>query len=82
MDASNAVQMVNNLSAGLCAAYPAQAEAIEANRAAYVERLTALDEELRAGLADLPHKDIFTFHEAFPYFARAYGLNVVGVVNR
>lgn len=82
LDASNAVQMVNNLSAGLCAAYPAQAEAIEANRAAYVERLTALDEELRAGLADLPHKDIFTFHEAFPYFARAYGLNVVGVVNR
>ena len=30
----------------------------------------------------LPNKDIFTFHEAFPYFARAYGLNVVGVVNR
>ena len=48
----------------------------------YAQRLTELDQELRDGLADLPRKDIITFHEAFPYFARAYGLNVVGVVNR
>lgn len=82
LDASNAVTMVNNLSAGLCEAFPNHAEAIEANRAAYTARLIALDEELRAGLADLPHKDVITFHEAFPYFADAYGLNVVGVVNR
>ena len=82
LDASNAVTMVNNLSAGLCEAFPNHAEAIEANRAAYTARLIALDEELRAGLADLPHKDVITFHEAFPYFANAYGLNVVGVVNR
>lgn len=82
LDAANALAMVNNLSAGLCQAFPDHAQAIEANRAAYAQRLTELDEELRAGLADLPHKDIITFHEAFPYFARAYGLNVVGVVNR
>ena len=82
LDASNAVTMVNNLSAGLCEAFPNHAEAIEANRAAYTARLIALDEELRTGLADLPHKDVITFHEAFPYFANAYGLNVVGVVNR
>ncbi len=82
LDAANALAMVNNLSAGLCQAFPDHAQAIEANRAAYAQRLTELDEELRAGLADLPHKDIITFHEAFPYFARAYGLNVVDVVNR
>ena len=82
LDASNAIVMVNNLAEGLKAVWPEDADALEANRAAYTERLTALDAELKAGLADLPHKDIITFHEAFPYFAKAYGLNVVGVVNR
>ncbi len=82
LDARNAILMVNNLAEGLIAAMPEHAEAIVANRSAYVLRLTALDEELRAALADVPHKDVITFHEAFPYFANAYGLNVVAVVNR
>lgn len=82
LDARNAILMVNNLAEGLIAAMPEHAEAISANRSAYVLRLTALDEELRAALADVPHKDVITFHEAFPYFANAYGLNVVAVVNR
>lgn len=82
LDVSNAIQMVENLAAGLMDACPARADAIAANRDAYILRLAALDEELREGLAGLPHKDIITFHEAFPYFAKAYGLNVAAVVNR
>ena len=82
LDAENAVLMVNNLADGLIAALPAHAEAIAANRDAYTARLAALDAEITAALADLPHKDIITFHEAFPYFANAYGLNVAAVVNR
>ena len=82
LDAANAQIMVSNLAAGLMAALPEQAEAISANRDAYLARLSALDEELTEGLADLPHRDIITFHEAFPYFAQAYGLNVAAVVNR
>ena len=74
--------MVANLAEGLIAALPEHAEAIAANRDAYLIRLSALDEELTEGLADLPHRDIITFHEAFPYFAQAYGLNVAAVVNR
>ena len=74
--------MVRNLAAGLMAALPDRAEAIEANRDAFLTRLAALDEELRAGLSDLPRRDIITFHEAFPYFANAYGLHVAAVVNR
>ena len=34
------------------------------------------------GLKDLPRRDIITFHEAFPYFAEAYDLHVVAVVNK
>lgn len=31
---------------------------------------------------NLPHKDIVTFHEAFPYFAKEFNLNIVGVIER
>ena len=82
LDAQNAILMVNNLADGLITALPSHAEAIATNRDAYVLRLTALDAELAAALEALPNKDIITFHEAFPYFARAYGLNVAAVVNR
>ena len=82
LDAANAQIMVSNLAEGLMAALPDRAEAIAANRDAYLARLAALDAELTEGLAGLPHKDIITFHEAFPYFAQAYGLNVAAVVNR
>ena len=82
LDAENAVLMVANLAEGLIAALPQHEAAISANRDAFVARLTALDAELTAALAGLPHKDIITFHEAFPYFASAYGLHVAAVINR
>ena len=80
LDAGNAMAMVRNLAEGLMAALPAQAERIAANRDAYLARLEALDAELREGLANVARRDIVTFHEAFPYFAKAYGLNVAAVV--
>ena len=80
LDAGNAIRMSENLAAGLIEALPAQAEIIAANRDALTARLTALDSELREGIAELPRRDIVTFHEAFPYFAQAYGLRVAAVV--
>ena len=82
LDAANAEQMVRSLADGLVAALPSHRDAILQNRDAYLARLAALHEELTLGLAGLPRRDIITFHEAFPYFARAYGLNVAAVVNR
>ena len=82
LDAQNAVLMVNNLAEGLTAAMPQHTDAIEANRAAYVQRLQSLDAEMLAALEGLPHLDVITFHEAFPYFAEAYGLHVAAVINR
>lgn len=81
LDAQNAVIMVTNLAEGLMAQLPEHAETIAANRDAYIARLTALDAELEAALVGLPHTDIITFHEAFPYFAEAYGLHVAAVLN-
>ena len=82
LDAQNAILMVNNLADGLIAALPQHADSIAANRDAYIARLTALDAEIDAALSTVSRKDIITFHEAFPYFAHAYGLNVAAVINR
>ena len=80
LDPQNAVQMVKNLRDGLAALMPDKAEQISANAESYIARLEALDAELREAIAALPKKQIVTFHEAFPYFARTYGLEVVAVV--
>ena len=80
LDAGNAVIMVNNLAEGLMAALPERAEAIAANRDAYTARLAALDGELKETLAPLAGRQIITFHEAFPYFAAAYGVEVAAVI--
>ena len=82
LDAARALRMSENLAAGLIRVMPEREEAITANLTAWEARLQALDEELKNGLKSLPRKDIVTFHEAFPYFAEAYGLRVVAVVNK
>ncbi len=82
LSAANAALMAENLARGLCELLPAYADGIQANLAGLTGRLSALDETLREGLSGLESKGIVTFHEAFPYFAKAYGLKVVAVVNR
>ena len=82
LDPLRAVRMAENLAAGLIRILPGDEAAITDNLSDYRARLEALDSQLRQGLKDLPRKDIVTFHEAFPYFAAAYGLNVVAVVNK
>ena len=82
LDPELAIVQVENIAEGLAAADPAHAQAYQDNAAAYVGRLAALDEELSGQLEPLAGADIITFHEAFAYFARAFGLNVAGVIER
>lgn len=82
LDAGNAILMIHNLANGLKDAFPQYAEQITINEEQYTERLTELDTDLKKTLADLKSNGIVTFHEAFPYFANAYGLEVLAVVNR
>ena len=80
LDPSRAIKQVQNIADGLSEADPAHAAAYQENAAGYIERLTALDGELKAQLAPFAGADIITFHEAFAYFADAYGLHVAGVI--
>ncbi|MEH3146004.1 MAG: metal ABC transporter substrate-binding protein [Methylobacterium frigidaeris] len=76
---ANADIYVANIRDGLIAADPEGRATYEANAAAYRERLSALDAELRTGLARIPEdrRRVITTHDAFGYFARAYGLRFI-----
>lgn len=80
LDPALAIRQVQNIADGLAAADSEHAEAYQQNAAAYKKRLQALDAELSAQLAPLAGSAIVTFHEAFTYFADAYGLVVAGVI--
>ena len=80
LDPALAMRQVQNIADGLAAADSEHAEAYQQNAAAYKARLQALDAELSAQLAPLAGSAIVTFHEAFTYFADAYGLVVAGVI--
>ncbi len=80
LNALNAGQMALNMGEGLAALLPESAEKITANAAAFAARMQALHDELTAELAGLASRDIVTFHEAYPYFAAEFGLNVVASV--
>lgn len=60
---------------------PRHAERYDANAANYASRLDALDTYVRRQVSTIPkaNRRIVTFHDAFPYYAREYGITIVGV---
>ncbi len=79
---TDAILQVKNISRQLAELDPKHAEAYEKNASAYVKKLEALKAEMHAELDGLSQRDIVTFHEAFPYFAKEFNLNIVSVVER
>ena len=82
LSVTDAITQVRNIADQLKEADPVHAAQYEKNAAAYIEKLTSLKSEMHAALDNVPHKDIVTFHEAFPYFAQEFKLNIIGVVER
>jgi ABC-type Zn uptake system ZnuABC Zn-binding protein ZnuA len=66
----------------LSALDPAGRLTFEANAASYGQALDALDAELRTQIEQIPadQRKLVTFHDAFPYFARHFGFELVGVI--
>jgi len=75
-------RQVDTIAEALARTAPEKADAFRANAAAYKAALAALDEKMRSSLAPYAGTPIVTFHEAFPYFARDYKLDLVGVIAR
>lgn len=76
------IEQVKAITSQLCEADPAHADAYRKNALDYVTKLDKLRTQMHEELDNLPHKDIVTFHEAFPYLAKEFKLNVVSVIER
>lgn len=79
---TNYIAQVRNAAAGLKKADPAHAVQYGENADVYLTKLAALRSRMHAALDNLPNRNIVTFHEAFPYFAQEFHLNIVVTVQR
>ena len=79
---SGAIKEVSNIADGLAALDATNANAYKKNAEAYIKLLEDKREKMHKELEVFKKKDIITFHEAFPYFAKEFGLNIVSVVER
>ena len=75
----NGQRYAETIRAALVAAAPARTAEINERAAAYQERLIALDQDTRSRIAALPEsrRRVITSHDAFGYFAAAYGVRFI-----
>jgi zinc/manganese transport system substrate-binding protein len=78
-DARLALRYVETIAAGMSAADPAGTTVYQANAAAFAAEIEALDRDIRAAVAAIApeRRIVVTSHDAFGYFADAYGLRFV-----
>lgn len=81
-DADLAAGYVKNVQAALSSADPAGKATYAKNAAAYVKQIRAADAWAKKQFAALPasKRQVVTHHDSLNYFARRYGLKVVGAV--
>ena len=82
MNVAYAELYVDRIEAALTAADPSEAATFATGAAAYKVRLAALDSSIRTRFGTLAQADrsVVSFHDAFPYFAAAYGMRIVGTI--
>lgn len=82
-DLANGQRYAENIRAALVAALavksPERAAEVDTRAAAYLQRLAALDRNIRARIAAVPaeRRRVITSHDAFGYFAAAYGITFI-----
>lgn len=80
-DLSNGRRYVKTIAAALESAAPSEAAAIAARAAKLDGEMAALDQEIKTKLGALPaaNRRILTSHDAFHYFGKAYGLDILSI---
>jgi ABC-type Zn uptake system ZnuABC Zn-binding protein ZnuA len=81
MDVKYAELYVDRIAAGLNGVDAAHASRYDSQATAYKQRLEILDKSVRDRIATIPavKRKLVMFHDAFPYFAREYGIAIAGV---
>jgi ABC-type Zn uptake system ZnuABC Zn-binding protein ZnuA len=61
---------------------PSRATQYEENASRYLDRLRRLDQCIVTAVATipLPQRRLLTYHDSWPYFARRYGMTVIGAI--
>jgi manganese/iron transport system substrate-binding protein len=79
-DVRHFMHYVERVRDSLAELVPHCADTVQANAEAYLDELRALDAWVRERIATIPeqHRYLVTSHDAFQYFAAAYGLEVLG----
>jgi ABC-type Zn uptake system ZnuABC Zn-binding protein ZnuA len=79
-DVKYAKVYVERIRDALVAADPPHSAGYESRATTYLGELDRLDAQVRANVAQIPpaRRKLVTSHDAFPYYAAAYGLSVVG----
>jgi manganese/iron transport system substrate-binding protein len=82
LDVQNGMTYVERIRDALASADPAGADVYRANADAYLAELRTVDAEVTAAVQSIPpeRRKLVTFHDAYPYLARRYGLQIVGFV--
>jgi ABC-type Zn uptake system ZnuABC Zn-binding protein ZnuA len=81
MDVKYAELYVDKIASALASVDPADAATFDSQAAAYKALLDGLDASVRQKIGSIPeaNRKLVAFHDAFPYYAREYGITIVGV---
>ncbi|MFX4260706.1 metal ABC transporter substrate-binding protein [Pelotomaculum propionicicum] len=79
---TNAILQVKNIGEQIALLDPGHAAQYKANTEAYAAKLEDLRVRMHQVIDDSGSREIITFHEAFPYFAREFNLNITAVIER
>ena len=77
---ANAKIVAKNIARALAELEPEKKDQFQSNLDRYLRQLDETDRSIRKMLSNLPARKIITFHDGWRYFARDYGLEVVGNV--
>ena len=82
LNAAYGALYADRIAESLAAVDPAHAADYRAGAAAYGETLRGIDADAKARLGAIPeaNRTVISFHDAFPYFAAAYGLTIDGTI--
>ena len=80
MDPENATTMMRHITEALIQVDPAHATEYRANQASYLRKLDQLRGELSDRITRLADRRFIAHHPAWPYFARRFGLQIVGTI--
>lgn len=76
----NAIKQINTINNVMTEIDENNSGVYSSNTAAFVNELTGLKSTMISEMSNIESRNIITFHEAFPYFAKDLGLNIVATI--